>query len=346
MHASRKGLVWRRRVLAYCKSREIEPITDAWKKQIRRTLLRAGEELDRAGLVCNPRFFGQEQVNFLFGKVWFPKTKVGTGYADTTRSFYWIAISEFLRRSGCTSRLYGKVFPRSAPQSPRQALTLPQARRVLKAARRRGWAARALVTFELSMGLRRKEVIGLSVGDVSPELTAFIGKGRNGGKRRELPTSEPVRKLLPRLLKKREKRLRKHGLQSETGPLLCHVRDGVVKGYSLSWADRTMRRIFDDVGVKQKGNLHHALRRTFGRLLWERGVPTDAVGDLLGHRSLETTRKYLALNIEDLRAAVSVLDTTLSGSRGPIRIEPGRRWLEHVEPPDSLAGIRASALGL
>lgn len=56
-----------------------------------------------------------------------------------------------------------------------------------------------------------------------------------------------------------------------------------------------------DAGIPLAGLTAYGLRHGFAMRLLERGVGIKAIGDLLGHRSLESTCVYLRLNTEALR---------------------------------------------
>ena len=49
------------------------------------------------------------------------------------------------------------------------------------------------------------------------------------------------------------------------------------------------------------GHSPYGLRHGFAMRLLERGVGIKAIGDLLGHRTIESTAVYLRLNTEALR---------------------------------------------
>jgi len=50
------------------------------------------------------------------------------------------------------------------------------------------------------------------------------------------------------------------------------------------------------------------LRHTFAKSLVDNSVSLDRVATLLGHSSLNTTRRYTTPSIGDLEAAVELLD--------------------------------------
>jgi len=56
-----------------------------------------------------------------------------------------------------------------------------------------------------------------------------------------------------------------------------------------------------EAGIELPGHNVYRLRHTFAMRLLTRGVGVKAIGDLLGHRSLESTCAYLRLDVEMLR---------------------------------------------
>lgn len=66
--------------------------------------------------------------------------------------------------------------------------------------------------------------------------------------------------------------------------------------------------VFEAAGVRRRWNLIHALRRTFGRTLWKKGVPLEVIAQLMGHEDTVTTKRYLALDTDDMAQAMSLLD--------------------------------------
>jgi site-specific recombinase XerD len=73
---------------------------------------------------------------------------------------------------------------------------------------------------------------------------------------------------------------------------------------------RLVRRWFEDAGVKTKGKHGpHAFRHARAVGMLRAAVPLKEIGDLLGHRSADSTLVYLKLAIEDLRAVAMEIPT-------------------------------------
>lgn len=157
---------------------------------------------------------------------------------------------------------------------------------------------RMVVILGLHTGLRRAELAALEVGDVSLSgRTVFVRKGKNGDQRM-LPLSEEAVREVGRYVAE---------AALTHGPLLRSLADphaGIRPG--------TVSRIFSELayrsGVKMKpwdtiGP--HSMRHTYATDTHLASSDVVAVSELLGHRSLNTTRRYIAgMSVERLRSAV------------------------------------------
>lgn len=146
---------------------------------------------------------------------------------------------------------------------------------------------RAMVLAMLLGGLRRCEVLGLRLGDLSPgERRVFISEGK-GGHQRLIPVSAQFFSEVGDYLDR------------ERPPLdhdrLFVVLRGPTRGRPLS-ADG-LDEILD--GVRKRTGLPrltcHQLRHTCLTRLREAGMALEAVQAQAGHRSIESTRIYIHL---------------------------------------------------
>lgn len=72
---------------------------------------------------------------------------------------------------------------------------------------------------------------------------------------------------------------------------------------------RQIERIVSDLGAESRvpGLSPHWLRYTFAKRLEHAGTPIEQIRDLLGHESIETTRRYLRSSFDELQSAVEMI---------------------------------------
>jgi integrase/recombinase XerD len=145
---------------------------------------------------------------------------------------------------------------------------------------------RAFILLMVDSGLRLSEVIGLNWGDVdvsSGIIKVVSGKGR---KARIVLIGFNARRAL----------LRYQGevVLGDENPVF---QSGPGKRFTISGMRSWVLRIGNRAGIKLSP---HALRRTFATLALKAGMNVFQLQGLLGHSSLEMTRRYVAMLDEDL----------------------------------------------
>lgn len=142
-------------------------------------------------------------------------------------------------------------------------------------------------------GLRPSEVASLSVDSIdwasrtlrveqSKTLTTLV-----------LPLSDEALLILKRYLRS--------GRPSNTRPgLFLRLRSPIVQIKHYAVGDVYKKRARDS-GLPLEGTSSYCLRHSFAMRLLTRGVGVKIIGDLLGHRTLESTCVYLRLETEALR---------------------------------------------
>ncbi|MEU7857644.1 tyrosine-type recombinase/integrase [Nonomuraea sp. NPDC049141] len=228
--------------------------------------------------------------------------------APNTIDGYLSALDDFYARRGL-----GK------PQARRERDARPTAPRALDAPRTRRYVRhvqltasprdKAIALLPYYAGLRISEVVGLDLADV--RLSAregelrIRGKGRDGGKIRLLPIHADLRQALTDWL---EARADGKGAGTHAAVFLNQ------RGGRLS--DRAARDIItglgDAVGLNDdpaEPFSPHVLRHTFATQLIRDGKDPILVAELLGHGSLDTTRRYALPTEADKAAALDALIT-------------------------------------
>lgn len=142
---------------------------------------------------------------------------------------------------------------------------------------------RLLLELLYGCGLRRSEAVGLRLSQLHSTELHILGKGN---KWRILPLYPRLSRLVASYLTLRAALTPAHDF------LLC-----TDKGDPL-YPEAVYRIVRYRLGTHP-----HALRHSFATHLLRRGANVQAVRDLLGHESLATTQKYLALSPDELKAA-------------------------------------------
>lgn len=157
-----------------------------------------------------------------------------------------------------------------------------------------GVRARAILEVLYSTGIRRMELIELSIYDVDPARGCIhIRKGK-GGKGRIIPIGE--RALLWVLKYLDEVRPLLLTDPQETTLLLT------TNGEPLSkhWLSDVVRGFIEQAGIDKKGSCH-LFRHTMATLMLENGADLRFIQTMLGHESLETTQIYTRVAIHKLK---------------------------------------------
>lgn len=157
------------------------------------------------------------------------------------------------------------------------------------------WDLRACVSvlLPLGTGLRPQETRMVRDADFSDDLTELTVSAPKGGDSYGLVRVVPVHPAIIPLVRR------------YMGEFHASGRSGYLfQGpYGEPVASNTMRmwrrRIVRGTGVEMD---HRILRRTWGQMLLDEGVPEECVSVLLGHASTETTARYYARTRE--RAAI------------------------------------------
>ena len=175
------------------------------------------------------------------------------------------------------------------------ALSWDQVQRLLAAVDRsepNGRRNYAMLLLTATYGLRGCEVRALRVGDINwsnDEITIFAPKT---GRCRKLPLMQPAGKaILDYLRDERPPSLHREIFLSSRPP----------NAPLRSKINRWLSHCFDRAGIETPRRGAHTLRHSLAVHLLRSGETLKSIGDVLGHRSPETTFIYTKLHVEDLR---------------------------------------------
>ena len=216
------------------------------------------------------------------------------------------AINAYLHwASGATGKCGGgcrhpHVKPMKEPEFVPSVFTNDQVKQLVNFRARRFFERRLhlLILVLLDTGCRITEATGLKVSDVDMDnlLLTLTGKGR---KQRKVPFSLELRKALYRYLR-----------DFEPKQLLLASRAGGEMGRGTALHD--VKRLCGRLGFEPPERTLHAFRHTFATNYLRRGGSVFHLQKTLGHTSLEMSRRYANLQVEDLQRVhqqVSLLST-------------------------------------
>jgi integrase len=153
--------------------------------------------------------------------------------------------------------------------------------------------ARVRLVLQGFNGLRECEVRRLTVRDLNlalprPTLTVR-GKGRFGGKYRTIPMDPMTRAVLERWV------------AGKAGTEDLYPVSHTTADWELAALGKRAR-----VQVRVTG---HVLRRSFGRIAYQAGVPLPTIQRIFGHVSIDQTLHYVGVGQEEMTEGFAVFDT-------------------------------------
>ena len=160
---------------------------------------------------------------------------------------------------------------------------------------------RVAILFAADAGLRVGEIRALrwsDVNEIARELSISQSYDRTGEltetkgwERRSVPISDRLWSAL-RVLKR-------------VGSLVVSRLDGGPLGYDV--VREVVRAIYTSAGVTIPPMPWHSLRHSFGTGLANAGVPVHVIRVLMGHKSIETTLRYMHTDRDAKREAIAAL---------------------------------------
>lgn len=176
------------------------------------------------------------------------------------------------------------------------------------------WPARdvAIVAVLAQTGVRLSELTGLLLGSRTGEPGArqvtVVGKGQ---KARTIPITDGVDELVDSYLQERRERFPDQAYGNHRTTLFVHPATG--DDATPRQVQYLVDRLYREAGIRgsvPEGALVHALRHSFAMDLLDHGADVVELQTLLGHSSLNTTRRYLSARPDRLRETVATSNAT------------------------------------
>jgi integrase len=198
-------------------------------------------------------------------------------------------------------------------------LSQTEAKNVLSALALRSMDVHDEALLSLFCGLRAGEIHSLTWGDIDVKNGTIHIRDPKNKRNRHAFITEEVKVMLKR----------RHCGQATT-ELVFPTFDGKIR----LWVSDTFARVVDELGLNDTGEfttareggqipvrisdarqrvVFHTLRHTFASWLVQQGTPLYTVAELMGHTTIEMTRRYSHLAPDTLRKAALSLQGRLGG---------------------------------
>ncbi len=151
----------------------------------------------------------------------------------------------------------------------------------------------AILTLFLGTGIRISELVGLNVSDIDMEQNAFTIT-RKGGNRVILYFSDEVKTALSNYL---VERLSNKNVDKDEKALFLSLRNKRLTVRSIE----ILVKKYSKTVTPLKHITPHKLRSTYGTNLYKETGDIYVVADVLGHKDVNTTKKYYAAITDDIR---------------------------------------------
>ena len=158
-----------------------------------------------------------------------------------------------------------------------------------------------IIHCELCLGMRRIEILRLQESDfnIPGQFVDIKGKGARGGKPRRMPFHRDTMRILKAYLNVRLQMI--SGAVKVPAALLVYRVGKTIRPYQDSGIDLRLKKIGSVLNLDFS---NHTLRRTFGRMCWLSGVKLETISKMLGHSSVNTTLKYIGVDMDDMNEAM------------------------------------------
>jgi len=177
-----------------------------------------------------------------------------------------------------------------------RAIPPDQVRQLLSSINRRTAIGRrdyAILLLLSRLGLRSNEVVTLELGDIDWQAGRFSVRGK-GGRRTELPLPHDVGKAIAEYLR--------YGRPRSTSRRVFLRGIAPIGGLRGQTAIASLiRQSLKRAGIKAPTNGAHQFRHSLATQMLLRGASLTEIGEVLGHRSPESTKLYARVDLEALR---------------------------------------------
>lgn len=180
---------------------------------------------------------------------------------------------------------------------------------------------RALFMLGVSIGGRIDELLSLRVGDVwqngKPVTDVLYDKAivKGGEVARAVPLNADGRQAIREIMKWHTEKAGLLDVDKDTPLFVSRVRkkDGTLKRMTTQAGSDAIMAAFDRAGLNGKLGTH-SMRKSFAQRLYSQTNDIFVVQEMLGHKNVATTQKYLGVNYAEVREALELMSINVAGT--------------------------------
>ena len=179
---------------------------------------------------------------------------------------------------------------------------------------------RGLFMIGVSTGGRISELLSLRIGDVfqnrKPVSDLLYSKSivKGGEVSRSVPVNADGRRAIDEVVRWHQEKYRRI---NATRPLFPSRHNSGTVPMHRQTAHAILKTAFMEAGLN--GHIAtHSLRKSFAQRLYDKTGDIYLVQELLGHRNISTTQKYLGVNYASAKAAVEAIALITESDRRPL----------------------------
>ena len=182
---------------------------------------------------------------------------------------------------------------------------------------------RALFMLGVSIGGRIDELLSLRVGDVyqngTPVTDVLYDKSivKGGETSRAVPLNADGREAVEKIIAWHIKKFGEFGEVNPDLPLfVSRVKnaDGTPKRMTTQAGSDALMAAFQRAGLNGKLGTH-SMRKSFAQRLYSQTNDIFVVQEMLGHKNVATTQKYLGVNYAEVREALELMSVIVAGTQ-------------------------------
>lgn len=182
-------------------------------------------------------------------------------------------------------------------QIPKDIMSKTELKRIFSAPdlqTKLGYRDRMCLELLYATGIRRSELINLDLGDINLKEKVLLIRQGKGQKDRVVPINESAKEYVKNYLEEIRPKLVE---KIKENALILSDNGKRLHGANL---EVRLKQYAVKTRIKKEITLH-SFRHTFATHLIQRGMPIRHVQELMGHKELESTTRYLNLTIKDLQ---------------------------------------------